>query len=154
MRNNPASRKLYVEIAKNLRWTLMADAHAATRPNWQNGFDSAVDAVMSALKVDNSRFDRQRFLDAVYAVEGKMKSNPRRARKNPPSLVTFGNPARMGNAKLLSRNVVDIRYQHASDGEYYHHTFARNQVQIVVDGAGSKVAFLRRVDGKPLIEDY
>lgn len=117
-----------------------------------------------ALEIDNGsrkispRLSRPALIEWIRAfLEGygwkerraRMRTNPRRTRKNPP-LVTFGNP---GKLVCLSKNVVDIRYQHAQDGKYYHHEFKPGQVQIHAE-AGGNVAFLRRVDGKPLIEDY
>lgn len=72
----------------------------------------------------------------------------RRDKANPP-LVVFGNPQTM-----LSDDVVEIRYKHKEDGQYYEHSFSRKQVRLLTGGAESKTAVLQRVDGKPLIGDY
>lgn len=87
---------------------------------------------------------------ASWAGAGGIRRNPRkrkRVRKNPP-LVTFGNPG-----VCMSDNVVEIRYQHNEDGQYYKHKFKRGQVRLHAS-AGTKAAVLKRVDGKPLISDY
>lgn len=148
MRNNPASRKLYNDLAKELRryWD---NEVIVKSPKERDVFADVVGIVSGALARDNGRFDAERFWEAVYGRRDVRRRSQLRTRANPPSLVTFGNPA-----FCLSKNVVEIKYQHAGDGHYYRHEFRPKQVQIVVDGPGAKVAFLRRVDGKPLIEDY
>lgn len=67
---------------------------------------------------------------------------------NPP-LMVFGNPPE----ECFSENVVEIRYQHKADGKFYCHTFKRGQVHLS-SRAGSEIAVLHRVDGKPIVGEY
>lgn len=60
------------------------------------------------------------------------------------------NPKR---GSVMSRDVCEIRYKHGDDGQYYKHSFPKGQVHLLA-ASDTKVAFLRRVDGKPLIGDY
>lgn len=78
-------------------------------------------------------------------------------KKNPP-LVTFANPPEEDDLSgeerdVMSRNVVEIRYQHAEDGKFYKHRFKRGQV-VLIAKSGGKAAVMIRTDGKPLVEDY
>lgn len=154
-KENPASRKLYNALAGELAITLKRAAGVPGDKEfyaWCAGFDAAVATVADNLKRDNPRFDKERFFDAVYR-NRPSKKNPR---KNPP-LVTFGNPrgekSEYPGMECLSRDVIEIRYRHVGDRQNYRHAFARNQVQLHAI-PGGKVAVLRRVDGKPLVEDY
>lgn len=56
-------------------------------------------------------------------------------KKNPP-LVVLGNPGKSKGSKILSRNIMAIRYQHEADGEYYEHKFKRGSViELLPDGS-------------------
>lgn len=70
--------------------------------------------------------------------------------ENPP-LVTFGNPPK--GAQCMSKNVVEIRYQHEDDKKYYRHSFRSRQVKLYAK-PGSKTVWLVRVDGKPIVSEY
>lgn len=148
MRKNPASRKLYNALAADMKID-MNNIRKHGNVQEFSGYISCAHTVADALKRDNPRFDKDRFLRAAGITAENV--NPRRARKNPP-LVTFGNPRRRGT-QLMSENVVDIRYQHVDDGQYYHHKFRKDQVALYAR-AGTKEAVLVRVDGNPLVADY
>lgn len=59
------TRKDYIQFAAELRFE-----RRFLRDREQAGFDVAVGALIAALQRDNPRFDRDRFLATVYAVEG------------------------------------------------------------------------------------
>lgn len=73
----------------------------------------------------------------------------RRVRNNPP-LVIFSNPR---GARIVSHDVIEIKYRHADDGRLYRHRFARNQVEIVGNGRSTRCV-LRRKDGRPILREY
>lgn len=146
MKKNPASRKLYNALAKDLLREWDSALTAGASQEWRDGFKTVVALVADAFAGDNARFDRERFLHAAYG-RRDLSPSQRRTRKN-PAMVTFGNPQGM-----LSRNVVEIKYQHVVDGQYYRHKFARNQVEIRAVPNGNS-AILRRVDGKALTKEY
>lgn len=86
---------------------------------------------------------------------------------NPP-LVVFGNPPIRVSRRdrgggdfrwvgRMSRNVHEIRYQHAEDGAPYKHTFEPNDVEMyAVERGISRVPniLLTSASGKPLWEDF
>lgn len=57
------TRKDYVRIAESLK----IDRKFLASDSEKDGFDIAVNAVADALKADNVKFDRQRFMAAVGA---------------------------------------------------------------------------------------
>lgn len=72
-----------------------------------------------------------------------------RARNNPP-LVIFGNPP---SARVVSRDVVEIRYRHAEDGRLYKHTFKRGQVVLIANGKSARCV-LKRKDGRAILREF
>lgn len=52
----------------------------------------------------------------------------------------------------MSTNVVELRYQHVEDGDFYKHQFERDKVEMIARKDGTIV--LRHVDGLSLHGDY
>lgn len=72
-----------------------------------------------------------------------------RARSNPPLLI-FSNPR---GGRIVSHDVIEIKYRHAEDGRLYRHKFARDQVEIIGNGRSHRCV-LRRKDGRPILREY
>lgn len=107
-----------------------------------------------AYSVGMHHADTIRVAKLVASLPGDSKPNPRRrgkrARRN-PALVTFANPPR--GLQQISKDVVEIRYKHSGDGQYYKHRFEKGQVVLRALN-GATYAVLERVDGKPIISEY
>lgn len=56
--------------------------------------------------------------------------------------------------RVMSRNVHDIRYTHATDGDDYEHVFERPTLALAIERGGYRDVLLTAPDGAPIWEDF